>query len=138
KYPRGPPVYPHGTRMPIESPAFLRPPLARRRRVLIVYDDGGVRELFRAVLRRADFTVEVADSAAAALRRLVDSAPDVMTLDLAMPGTDGFTLIHRVRALPSPPPIVVVSGGMYPEEMLSFGRPVVAYLEKPLLPGDLV
>jgi CheY-like chemotaxis protein len=126
--------------MPTTDPALLARSTARRqgRRVLIVDDDGGVRELFRAVLRRADFVVDVADSAAAALRRLVDSAPDVMTLDLAMPAIDGFTVIDRVRALPSPPPIVVVSGGAYPEEMLSFGRPVVAYLSKPLLPCDLV
>lgn len=110
----------------------------RGRRVLVVDDDRAIRELFGAVLRRADFHVAVAERAAIALRSITDSKPDVVILDLAMPRVDGFAVIACLRALPSPPPVVVVSGAAYPEEMLSFGRPVVAFLAKPVHPGDLV
>jgi CheY-like chemotaxis protein len=116
----------------------LPPPATAGRRVLVVDDDPATRELFRAVLHRANFRVHVADSGRTALRLVADWKPDVVTLDLAMPIVDGFAVIDWFRALPSPPPIVVVSGGTYPEEMLSFGRPVVAFLPKPLHPDDLV
>jgi CheY-like chemotaxis protein len=103
--------------MPTAAPALLTTSTAhpQGRRVLVVDDDRAIRDLFRAVLRRADFIVEVADSGTAALRRVAESGPDVVTLDLAMPGVDGFAVIDRIRALSSPPPIVVVSGGAYPE-----------------------
>jgi CheY-like chemotaxis protein len=126
--------------MPIPAPALSpsRSTSCTGPRVLVVDDDGAIRELFRTVLRRANFVVDVAESGAAALRQLEESAPDLVTLDLAMPDMDGFAVIDRLRALPSPPPIVVVSGKAHSREMLCFTRPVVACLPKPLHPGDLV
>jgi len=126
--------------MPTAATAFLPVPTTtpQGRRILVVDDDPTIRELFRAVLRRADFSVEVAESGVMALRRMAEVPPDVVTLDLAMPGMDGFTVVDRLRAMPCPPPIVVVSGAAYEEEVLSFGCPVVAFLAKPLHPADLV
>jgi CheY-like chemotaxis protein len=108
------------------------------RRVLVVDDDPAICDLFGICLRRAEFVVDLATSGEAALRCVADAKPDVMTLDLAMPDIDGFAIIDRLRALPVPPPIVVVSGHVFVEQTFVFGKPVVALLSKPLQPGDLV
>jgi two-component system OmpR family response regulator len=114
------------------------PSTPRERHVLIVDDDPAIRELFRTVLRRAGFVARLADSGRTAMRMVADYQPDVVTLDLAMPGEDGFAVIDRLRALPNAPAVVVVSGAAYPDEALALGTPVVAVLTKPLHPEDLV
>jgi CheY-like chemotaxis protein len=107
------------------------------RRVLVVDDDPAIRRFFGEVLRRAGFSVDVADGGATALQQVGDSRPDLVTLDLAMPGIDGLAVIQELRGLTSPPPVVVVSGAAN-AEAIPLGHPVVALLSKPLLPSDLV
>src|SRR4051812_43076193 len=121
--------------MPTPIPPSTGNPSGRR--VLVVDDDQAIRKMFSAALRRADFLVEVADNGRTALRSIADVRPDVVTLDLKMPGLDGFAVLDRLRSMDAPPAVVVVSGGD-PDEMLSFGRPVIAVLSKPLHPHDLV
>jgi CheY-like chemotaxis protein len=108
------------------------------RRILVVDDDPAVRDLFRVILHHARFSVEVADSGTAALHRLAKFRPDAITLDLAMPGVDGFSVLDWLRALPSAPPVVIVTGAAYPEEVMSLGPPVVGILIKPPHPGELI
>jgi CheY-like chemotaxis protein len=67
-------------------------------RVLVVDDHDDARELIRAVLQQCGADVAVAASADDALETLEGRRVDVLLSDLAMPGTDGFDLIRRVRA----------------------------------------
>jgi DNA-binding response OmpR family regulator len=106
---------------------------------LVVDDDPQIRELFGLILRRAGFDVDVADRGAVALQKIKVLRPDLVTVDVAMPDMDGFTMIDRLRELPDSPPVVVVSGfvnRMESRELLP--QPVVAYLAKPLHPQELV
>jgi DNA-binding response OmpR family regulator len=110
----------------------------RGRRALVVDDDHQIRQLFSAVLRRAGFEVEVASDGATAMQRIVASRPDVVTLDLVLPGMDGFAIIHRLRELSDAPPVVIVSGAAARTEWPAGSDPVVASLPKPLRARDLV
>jgi two-component system OmpR family response regulator len=111
----------------------------RGRRALVVDDDQQIRHLFSAVLRRAGFDVEVAPDGMSAMSRIATLRPDVVTLDLILPGMDGFAVINRLRELSNAPPIVIVSGAVHrTETQRPISDPVVAFLAKPLRPGDLV
>ena len=80
-------------------------------RVLVVDDDAAHRALVGRALSKSGWTVEQAADGAAALEALERSLPDVLLLDLFMPGVDGFAVVEAVRARPAwrKLPIVVVT-----------------------------
>ena len=67
-------------------------------RVLVVDDDAAIRELLRSVLGFAGFTVETAEDIADAERQFTAEPPDVVVLDVMLPGGDGFSFLRSVRA----------------------------------------
>jgi signal transduction histidine kinase/ActR/RegA family two-component response regulator len=70
-------------------------------RVLVVEDDAESRELLESMLTRLGAEVEVAASAAEGMAALERRPPHVLLSDIEMPGEDGYSLIRRIRALPS-------------------------------------
>ncbi|HUQ86444.1 MAG TPA: response regulator [Vicinamibacterales bacterium] len=82
------------------------------RRVLIVDDDDDFRALMRSQLSHAGYTVLDARDAESAIQIARASHPDVITVDLLMPGIDGWSFIDRLRQEQGIAniPIVVVSG----------------------------
>jgi PAS domain S-box-containing protein len=89
-----------GERVAVERIDGLEPRLPRLDglRVLVVDDHDDARELIRTVLDQCGADVAVAGSAEEALQALERRRVDVLISDLAMPGSDGFELIRRVRA----------------------------------------
>ncbi len=86
-----------------------RPSSAEPLRVLAVDDSAVVREALKAVLGAApDLMVEVAADASIALGKLRRRPPDVLVLDLQLPGIDGLTLLKKVME-EQPLPVVVCS-----------------------------
>ncbi|HVL55576.1 MAG TPA: ATP-binding protein, partial [Burkholderiaceae bacterium] len=73
------------------------PPALAGLKVLLVDDEPDTLKLLELVLSRAGAQVAIADSAEAALQRLQQERPDVLVSDIAMPGTDGYELIRRLR-----------------------------------------
>ncbi len=67
-------------------------------RVLIVEDDQRLAELTAEYLQANGFEVAVEGDGARAARRIIDSQPDLVILDLMLPGEDGFTICRKVRA----------------------------------------
>jgi len=78
-------------------------------RVLVVDDEPGVRESLRMLLKN-DCDVITADGVDEGLRAIVDTPPDLILLDLVMPGRSGFDLLSEVAAREDPPAIVVLTG----------------------------
>ena len=70
--------------------------------------DRGVKVVAR-ILRDAGFEVDSAHDGGAALERLSERRPDLVILDLMMPGIDGWGVLERMRDMPKPPPVVVSS-----------------------------
>ncbi|TZG28713.1 chemotaxis-specific protein-glutamate methyltransferase CheB [Sphingomonas montanisoli] len=78
-------------------------------KLLIVDDSPLMRRLLTDIFSAAgDFEVAVARSADEALRKLADAAPDVITLDVHMPGMDGLACLDRIM-IERPTPVVMVS-----------------------------
>lgn len=66
-------------------------------RILIVEDDQRLAELTAEYLQSSGYVVAVEHDGARAARRIVDSQPDLVILDLMLPGEDGFSICRKVR-----------------------------------------
>ncbi|NUT52628.1 MAG: response regulator transcription factor [Saccharothrix sp.] len=66
--------------------------------ILVVDDDPGLRELLLSALRFAGFEVEAVGDVPAALAVIGARTPDAIVLDVMLPGTDGFDLLHLLRS----------------------------------------
>jgi len=79
-------------------------------RLLVVDDEEPVRRLLKKELTRKGFSVDVAPDAESAQNLLRTSVYHVILVDIVMPGTDGISLMKRLRQDPSPPVIIVLTG----------------------------
>ena len=106
--------------------------------ILVVDDDPEVRELLDHVLRREGHSVAMAQSGEEALRAVQKSAPDLLILDVMLPGIDGFTVCERLRLARSMP--VLMLTGLVEEQDKIRGLDMGAddYLTKPFSPGELL
>lgn len=108
--------------------------------VLVVDDEPMARTLLRLMLVRAGFDVLEAEDGFDALDKLKDGSPDVMILDVMMPGIDGFSVCETVRAAPSTSelPIIMLSAKT-DLESVNKGLRLGAnkYLTKPISPDEL-
>jgi DNA-binding NtrC family response regulator len=76
--------------------------------VLVVDDEAGVRESLRMLLH-GECDVALADSADAALARIAEARPDLILLDLVMPGRSGLELLEELRQQGDPPQVIVLT-----------------------------
>ncbi|MBU1909304.1 MAG: response regulator, partial [Verrucomicrobia bacterium] len=81
-----------------------------RERILVVDDEASIREIVQAILHRWGYTVEEAPDGATALRRIEESPPDLVLLDLTMPEISGIETLRRIRALAPRMPVIISSG----------------------------
>ena len=109
----------------------------RPRKVLVVEDDDDLRRLYRSWLTLADFSVREARGGFEALRLMDHDPPDIVVLDLMMPGVDGYAvrLELEAHAHTRSIPIVVVTAAPPADPGVLNVRCV---LVKPVLAIDLV
>ncbi len=113
-----------------------RPP--RSLRILVVDDDPAMVGAITALVGTEGHQVITAYDGLTAVRRYREERPDIVLLDLAMPGPDGFTVAGRIRA-EGDAPIVVVSGESSEEaKVRALGIGADDYLVKPFGRGELL
>lgn len=78
------------------------------KKILIVDDDSRNRKLEEALLRSDGYEVHSVDSGTAALAAISATAPDLILLDLMMPGMDGFEVMRRLKNDPNAKEIPVI------------------------------
>ena len=112
-----------------------------RPRILILEDEPDIREILEYALKRDGFDVISAtdgQSGLAAARRLV---PDLILLDLMLPGIDGLEVCRQIRADPSTAGIAVImvtARGEESDVVLGLGLGADDYIAKPFKPHELV
>lgn len=108
--------------------------------VLVVDDEPMARTLLRLMLVRAGFEVSEAENGFDALEKVEGNLPDLILLDVMMPGMDGFTVCQKVRAREETAdlPIIMLSAKT-DSDSINRGLLVGAtkYLTKPISPEEL-
>jgi response regulator RpfG family c-di-GMP phosphodiesterase len=109
-------------------------------RILLVDDDSGLRALLRATFETADIVVDEADSAATARDLIRLGHPDVVVLDVLMPGVDGLSLCRELKDAPETKHIgvVLLTGSDVAGEGDAREAGADAYLRKPFSPLELL
>ena len=79
-------------------------------RVLVVDDEANLRRMVRSLLSAEGWLVEEAGSAEEALIRVGQTQPDVVLLDLVLPGASGLDLLPRLRKASPDTPVIMMSG----------------------------
>jgi CheY-like chemotaxis protein len=113
----------------------------RPARVLVVDDTANVRALIRVNLELEGIEVHVACDGYEALDRVSAVAPDLITMDVMMPGMDGLTAAARLKASPSTaqiPIVMVTARAQASDRRAGQEAGVDAYLTKPFDPDELV
>jgi response regulator RpfG family c-di-GMP phosphodiesterase len=109
-------------------------------RILLVDDDQALRTLLRATFEGVDVELEEAASAGAARAAIERERPDVIVLDVRMPGTDGIELCRELKSSPSTRSIAVAlltgSGADRRHDAETAGAD--AYVTKPFSPLELL
>jgi CheY-like chemotaxis protein len=109
--------------------------------VLLVEDDEDTRELFAFALQEAGADVRTASDATGAMRTVLQWNPSIIVSDLAMPSTDGFSLLRGVRsvdALRQIPAIAVSGLAREKDRTDALAAGFQEHLSKPLAPDELV
>jgi two-component system, OmpR family, alkaline phosphatase synthesis response regulator PhoP len=112
-----------------------------KQKILIVEDEADIRELIRYNLEREGFAVEEASSGSEALDRLKHRLPDLMVLDLMLPGMPGLELCRVVRGdkqMAALPILVVTAKGAEVDRVLGLEMGADDYVVKPFSPRELV
>lgn len=102
-------------------------------RILVVDDLPDNRELLQTVLEIAGYVVEVAESGLSALESIASHPPDLVLLDVMMPGMNGFEVTRRLRQNPSVAciPILLVTGYSGPMPADEFEVEADGFIYKP-------
>src|SRR3972149_12218164 len=79
-------------------------------RVLVVDDDAAIRDSLRMTLEYAGYEFVGAATGQESLAQAEREMPDVVLLDIKMPGMDGMEVLSRLRAMSEGTPVVMISG----------------------------
>lgn len=105
--------------------------------VLVVDDDEGVRKVLARWVSEMGYTVHTAESADVALEIMRDCPIDVALCDVRMPGHDGIWLVDQVRRNYPEIAIVLATGMLEMDPMVTLRPGVVGYVVKPFKRDEL-
>jgi two-component system OmpR family response regulator len=107
--------------------------------VLVVDDDEFIRDLTSSALRIAGFATTTSSSGLDALASIERQSPDLVVLDVGLPGVDGFEVCRRLRAAGDQTPVVFLTARDADEDKISgFTKGGDDYLTKPFSLEELV
>jgi DNA-binding response OmpR family regulator len=109
--------------------------------VMVIEDEKEIRDLLRYNLERAGFRVAAFGDGEEGLERLFEARPDLLVLDLMLPGRNGLEVLREIRgeaATRDLPVIVLTARGTEMDKLLGFEHGADDYLTKPFSTRELV
>ncbi len=103
--------------------------------VLYVEDNFENRVLVRRILQAEGYTVVEAENASQAMERVLDAVPDLILMDINMPGEDGYSLTAKIKSLPQlshVPVIALTANVMRGDRERSLRAGCDGYIQKPV------
>jgi len=107
-------------------------------KILLVEDDLGLQQLTREYLEHNGLTVEVLDNGAQVMNRIETDMPDLMILDVMLPGKDGFSVCREVRDKYSLPILMLTAKGEDFDQVIGLELGADDYVIKPAEPRVLL
>ena len=110
-------------------------------RILIAEDESAIAELLEYNLEQEGYEVEVVERGDAALASVESARPDLLLLDLMLPGVDGLTVLRRIRKAPASsglPVIVLTAKGEEVDRIVGLELGADDYVTKPFSPRELL
>jgi CheY-like chemotaxis protein len=117
---------------PTDAEVDAAPPLGEGPPVLVVDDDPAARDVIRRTLEARGLPVVTAASGAEALRIARETRPAVVTLDVMMPGADGWAVLAELKKDPALADVPVVMASILQDEQLAYSLGASDYLTKPI------
>ena len=108
-----------------------------QRVVIVVDDDATVRDLLRKYIEALGYQVAVAESGEQCLRLAKKLRPDVITLDVLMPGMDGWMILSSLKADPELSSIPVIMVSILEEKLTGYSLGAAEYVTKPVSREEL-
>jgi DNA-binding response OmpR family regulator len=106
-------------------------------RILVVDDDPTVAEIVVRYLEREGYTVDSVGDGLAAIDRAGAEIPDLVVLDLMLPGLDGLEVYRRLRSLAPVPVIMLTARGDEDDRVVGLELGADDYVSKPFSPREL-
>jgi DNA-binding response OmpR family regulator len=106
-------------------------------RVLVVDDDPTVSDVVRRYLERAGFAVDKAGDGPTALALAAERSPDLVVLDLMLPGMSGLEVCRRLRRESDVPVVMLTALGEESDRVVGFETGADDYVTKPFSPREL-
>jgi len=106
--------------------------------ILVVDDDDDIRGLVRTLLERAGHDVSDASDGLGGLRELYAGSPDLVILDVAMPGLDGWATLERIREVSDVPVLMLTARDAELERVRGLKGGADDYVVKPFGRQELV
>jgi excisionase family DNA binding protein len=106
--------------------------------VLVVDDDARLRELVRVNLELEGYMVREAGGAEEALAAIQDQAPELVLLDVVMPGVDGWQMLQRMQERYGSIPVIMFSGQVEDSAGDAQKRGARGFVGKPFDPHQLI
>ena len=108
------------------------------KKALLVDDDANIRELLRLYFEKEGFAVSVAADGVSALRTFREESPDVVVLDIMMPGMDGFDVCREIRKESQVPILMLTARGDTLDKVVGLELGSDDYIQKPFDPKELM
>ena len=111
------------------------------KKILIIEDDPGTSRLVDYSLKQEGYEVITASNGLDGLRKALSESPDLVILDVMLPGLDGFEICYRLKAEPSTVNMPILMFSAKAQEIdKDTGKRVGAddYLTKPSAPADII
>jgi len=112
--------------------------MSRQDHILVVDDDAEIRALLREYLQKQGYRVTALADGKALRAAIETSRPDVVVLDLMMPGEDGLSLCRGLRARSDVPIIMLTARGEETDRIVGLEMGADDYLAKPFNPRELL
>ena len=112
--------------------------MAIKQKILIVDDDNNIAELISLYLMKECFDTEIVNDGESALTKISTFNPDLILLDIMLPGMDGYQVCREVRAKSSIPIIMLSAKGEVFDKVLGLELGADDYIEKPFESKEMV
>jgi two-component system OmpR family response regulator len=109
-----------------------------RTKVLVIDDDSNINELIRLYLEKEGYEVKSVYSGSKAIEAFVEFTPNIVILDIMLPGMDGWQVCREIRKISNIPIIMLTAKGEIFDKVLGLELGADDYIVKPFEPKELV